>query len=187
MTHTIVVGDGPAGLSAALFLARAEGHSVTVYGKDDTGLHWALLHNYLGLPDVVGEDLRRAARAQASAAGAALVEGGVAGVSRDGEGFRVTLDGGADVHADYLVLAGGKGGVVLARDLGLDPGPGGVTTDRDGRTSADRLYVVGRTARPNRSHAIMSAGAGAAAAVDILSREAGHDLTDWDSPPGPPA
>jgi thioredoxin reductase len=45
------------------------------------------------------------------------------------------------------------------------------------------VYVVGRLARPNRSQAIISAGAGAAAALDILSREAGEDVHDWDSPP----
>ena len=47
----------------------------------------------------------------------------------------------------------------------------------------DRVYVVGRSARPKRSQAIISAGAGAAAALDVLSREAGEDVQDWDSPP----
>jgi thioredoxin reductase (NADPH) len=37
-------------------------------------------------------------------------------------------------------------------------------------------------ARPDRSQAIISAGAGAVAALDILSREAGRDVHDWDSP-----
>jgi hypothetical protein len=47
----------------------------------------------------------------------------------------------------------------------------------------DRVYVVGRSARPERSQAIISAGAGAAAALDILAAEAGKNVTDWDSPP----
>jgi hypothetical protein len=34
-----------------------------------------------------------------------------------------------------------------------------------------------------RSQAIISAGDGARAALDILSREAGKDVRDWDSPP----
>jgi thioredoxin reductase len=46
-TSVIVVGDGPGGLSAALFLAKG-GISVTVYGEDKTAMHWALLKNYLG-------------------------------------------------------------------------------------------------------------------------------------------
>jgi hypothetical protein len=35
----------------------------------------------------------------------------------------------------------------------------------------------------NRSQAIISAGAGAVAAVDILAREEGKDVQDWDTPP----
>jgi thioredoxin reductase (NADPH) len=45
------------------------------------------------------------------------------------------------------------------------------------------VYVVGRLARPGRSQAIISAGDGASAAIDILSKEKGEDVTDWDSPP----
>jgi thioredoxin reductase len=45
----------------------------------------------------------------------------------------------------------------------------------------DRVYAVGRSARPERSQAIISAGAGATAALDILAREAGKNVTDWDS------
>ncbi len=45
------------------------------------------------------------------------------------------------------------------------------------------MYVVGRSARPGRSQAIISAGDGAAAAIDILSREQGKDVLDWDQPP----
>jgi thioredoxin reductase (NADPH) len=183
MVHTIVIGDGPAGLSAALFLARAQGHTVTVYGADGTGLHWALVHNYLGLPDVLGDDLYRTGLDQARQAGADLVEAKVAGVRASAGGFTVTLEDGTTAPADYLVLAGGKGAGGLAADLGLEAGAEGVATDREGRTVVDGLYVVGRTARPNRSHAILSAGAGAAAAVDIICREAGREVTDWDSPP----
>jgi thioredoxin reductase (NADPH) len=37
--------------------------------------------------------------------------------------------------------------------------------------------------RPKRSQAIISAGAGAVAALDILAREEGKDIQDWDTPP----
>ncbi|MDX1450561.1 MAG: thioredoxin reductase, partial [Acidimicrobiia bacterium] len=58
-----------------------------------------------------------------------------------------------------------------------------IVVDRDYRSSLDRVYVVGRSARPERSQAIISAGAGATAAVDILAVEAGKNIQDWDSPP----
>ena len=72
----------------------------------------------------------------------------------------------------------------LAKSLGLDSGDdGGVVVDRHGRSSLDGVYVVGRSVRPTRSQAIISAGDGAAAALDILAREAGTDVQDWDTPP----
>ena len=55
--------------------------------------------------------------------------------------------------------------------------------DQNNQASVDRVYVVGRAVRPTRSQAIISAGAGAAAALDILAREEGKDVQDWDSPP----
>ncbi len=59
----------------------------------------------------------------------------------------------------------------------------GSALTRDGATEIDRLYVVGRTARPTRSQAIISAGDGAAAALDILADIKGSDVQDWDTPP----
>jgi thioredoxin reductase len=58
-----------------------------------------------------------------------------------------------------------------------------VVVNTEYATDVDRLYAVGRVARPERSQAIISAGAGATAALDILAREAGRDITDWDTPP----
>ncbi|MBT8241986.1 MAG: FAD-dependent oxidoreductase, partial [Acidimicrobiia bacterium] len=71
MTHTIVVGDGPGGLSAALFLAK-NGSEVTVYGKDETAMHFAYLHNYLGIDEISGSDFQERAREQATSVGAEL-------------------------------------------------------------------------------------------------------------------
>ena len=55
-----IVGDGPGGLSAALFLAKA-GHDVTVYGRDATAMNYAYLYNYLGFPEISGTEFQRAA------------------------------------------------------------------------------------------------------------------------------
>ncbi len=87
------------------------------------------------------------------------------------------------LDADYLILTEGKN-PELGRSLGLETGEdGAIAVDRDNRASVDRVYAVGRSVRPNRSQAIISAGAGAVAALDILAREAGKDVQDWDSPP----
>lgn len=180
MSRIVIVGDGPAGLSAALFLAK-NGHDAVVVGQDDTPMHYALLHNYLGLEEEPGPEFQSRARAQVRAVGATLTDAEVTAVTSDDDGLRVTLADGADEPADYVVLAAGKRGLGLARGLGTEIVDGAVAVDADQRTDVDRVYAVGRLVRPRRSQAIISAGAGAIAALDILAREAGDDVTDWDS------
>ena len=181
MSRTIVIGDGPGGLSAALFLAK-NGANVVVYGKDETAMHYAYLHNYLGIEEISGSEFQANARTQASAVGAVLEDVLVTAVNADRDGVTATLETGETVEADYLILSEGKN-PELGRSLGLDEDEGAILTNNDGRSSEPRVYVIGRSARPSRSQAIISAGDGAKAALDILSREAGKDVQDWDSPP----
>lgn len=181
MAKAIVVGDGPAGLSAVLFLAK-NGIETVVYAQDETAMHYAQLSNYLGIPEIGGSDFQRFAREQVAAQGATLREEEVTAVAAEGDGFAVTTSAGQDT-GDYLVLAAGKAGQRFADQLGAERDEGGVVVDGEGRTSVDRLYAAGRLTRPHRSQAIISAGAGARAALDILAREAGKDVTDWDTPP----
>ena len=175
-----IIGDGPGGLSAALFLAK-NGHQATVYGQDKTAMHFAHLHNYLGIPEITGTEFQKVAREQVLSFGAVIVDEEVTAVST-GDAFTVSTASG-EATFDYLILTEGKKPVV-ARSLDLEVDEGGaIEVDRDSRSSMDRVYVVGRSARPARSQAIISAGAGAAAALDILGAEAGKNVTDWDSPP----
>ena len=180
MPDVIIVGDGPGGLSAALLLAK-NGLSVTVFGEDKTAMHFAYLKNYLGLPEVSGSEFQRVARAQVSDKGAVLQASQVDSVSAGGDGFQVR-SAGKQSSARYLILSEGKN-PILAKTLGLATGErGDIAVDLNGRSSMDRVYVLGRSARPGRSQAIISAGDGAAAALDILSREKGQDFSDWDTP-----
>lgn len=181
MASVVVVGDGPAGLSAALFLAR-NGQDVTVYGRDETAMHHALLRNYLGIDEVTGSDFQEVARDQVTRHGATLRDDEVTEVAATDTGLRVTTGSGEAVDADYLVLATAKKGTGLARQLGLEVDRDGLEVDTEYRTAVDRVYAVGRLARPARSQAVISAGAGAVAALDVLAREAGEDVTDWDTP-----
>lgn len=182
MARIIVVGDGPAGLSAALFLSK-NGHEVVVYAQDDTAMHYAYLHNYLGIPEIDGTEFQHIARGQVSSYGAELREGEVTEVRVTGDAFTIRAAGGREEAATYLVLAGGKKAQDLAQQAGAEASDGEVVVDKEYRTNVDRFYAVGRVARPRRSQAIISAGAGAVAALDILAREAGRDVTDWDTPP----
>lgn len=180
MVRVNIVGDGPGGLSAALFLAK-NGHEAKVFGQDKTAMNFAYLHNYLGIPEIDGTEFQGIARQQIQRQGATLVDEEVTSVS-GGESFTVTAESG-DHESDYLILTEGKS-PSLARSIGVDEDESGaIVVDSDYQSSINRVYVVGRSVRPSRSQAIISAGAGAVAAVDILAREAGEDIQDWDTPP----
>lgn len=180
MARVIVVGDGPGGLSAALFLAK-NGHDVTVFGQDKTAMNYAYLYNYLGIPEIDGTEFQGIARSQVERYGAELRDEEVMSIVVSSS-FEVMTDS-SSYQSDYLVLTEGKD-PELARSLGVDEDDSGViVVDRDMRSSVNNVYVVGRSVRPTRSQAIISAGAGAVAAVDILAREAGEDIQDWDTPP----
>jgi thioredoxin reductase len=175
-----IIGDGPGGLSAALFLAK-NGHEATVYGTDKTAMHYAYLHNYLGIPEIAGTAFQRVARRQVEGFGGVIRDEEVNNV-KTGDRFEVS-SGSGTTFFDYLILTEGKN-PELARSLGVaEDETGAIVVDRDYRSSTDRVYVVGRSARPERSQAIISAGAGATAALDILATEAGKNVQDWDSPP----
>jgi thioredoxin reductase (NADPH) len=182
MPDVIVIGDGPGGLSAALFLAKNR-LDVVVFGQDTTAMNYALVKNYLGIPEILGSEFQRVAREQVTAFGAKLrgdrVETIAAAAGSKG-GWTVTLEGGEQLTASHVVLSEGKG-PRLARQLGLSFDEAtGIATDRNARASLDGVYIVGRSARPGRSQAIISAGDGAAAAIDILSRVKGECFVEWE-------
>jgi thioredoxin reductase (NADPH) len=177
-----IVGDGPGGLSAALFLAKA-GIQVVVFGQDKTAMHFALLKNYLGIPELHGSEFQRIARDQVRSFGARIEDVRVESVTRSAEAFDLELGNGTRFHAAFLILSEGKS-PRLASSLGLEfDEKEGVPTDVNSRTRIPRLYAVGRLHRPGRSQAIISAGDGAAAAIDIITILRGEPYADWDSPP----
>ena len=181
MANVLIVGDGPAGLSAALFLAK-KGMEVTVFGVDKSDMHRAMLYNYLGIPEIKGGEFQKIARTQVQKFGAGIQDQKVTAIEKTAEGFRITTENGGQHQAKYLILAEGKK-LELAKSLDLPRTPEGVETDRVGRTSVEGLYVIGRAAGIPRSQAIISAGQGATAALDILSTEAGKHVNDYDEVP----
>src|SRR5438046_231601 len=108
MPEVIVIGDGPGGLCAALFLAKNK-LDVVVFGQDKTAVNHALLRNYLGIPEILGADFQKLARKQVADMGAQLRSERVEAVAAAGDaGWSVTLEGGERLSARYLVLSEGK-------------------------------------------------------------------------------
>ena len=178
MADVLIIGDGPAGLSAALFLAK-NGQRVTVFGQDNTPMHKAMLYNYLGIPEMTGSEFQRVSRAQVQQQGGQIEDVEVTHAEKTNTGFAVTTANGDRVAGKYLVLSTGTN-TKLAEGLNLKKKNKGIVADEDGRTSVEGLFAVGWNTRLIRTQAIISAGQGAATALEILSLEAGEDVHDFD-------
>ncbi|MFC6973934.1 NAD(P)/FAD-dependent oxidoreductase [Halomicroarcula sp. GCM10025709] len=179
MTDVLVVGGGPAGLSAALFTAK-NGLDTVVYDTDETWMHKAHLFNYLGIESKDGSAFQEDARTQVSDFGADLRGGEVESVERTDDGFAATVDG-ERVEATYLVLATGADRS-LAESLGCAFDGDLVDVNVSMATSVEDAYATGAMVRDQEWQAIISAGDGGAAALDILSKEEGEHFHDFDVP-----
>lgn len=107
MPSILIVGGGPAGLSAAIYAARANVQTTVLY-KDGGALEKTdKIENYFGFTDVIsGPDLLARGRAQAKRLGAQLVQTEVTGIEYAEKGFSVKTTAGA-YAADAIILATG--------------------------------------------------------------------------------
>ena len=181
MPDVLVIGGGPAGLSAALFTAK-NGLETVVYDADATWMHKAHLFNYLGIRSIDGGEFLTIARGQTADRGATIqTDTTVTGVDQHNDGFVVeTRD--ETVEAPYLVLATGANRD-LAESLGCEfTEEGVVSVDVSMETSIPDCYATGAMVRVEEWQAIISAGDGAAAALNILSKEKCEHFHDFDTP-----
>ena len=181
-TDTIVsiVGGGPAGLSAALF-AQKNGLQSRVFDTDGTWMHKAHLFNYLGVGSQDGSAFIETARRQVDSFGVERHQGEeVTDVTATDDGF--SLETGDDSYeADYVVLATGANRD-LAESLGCAFDGDVVDVGVDMETSVNDAYATGAMVRAEEWQAVISAGDGAAAALNILSKEKGEHFHDFDVP-----
>ena len=180
MIHdAIVVRGGPAGLSAALFLARAGLKVLVIDGEQSALREVPQVPNYPGLPEAPsGEALLERLRAHARSQGAEVAAGRVEAVRDEGGVFALTLHDGTVHKAEALLLATHDDPTV-ANLLGLQRNGLHVHTDFGGRTSYPRVYACGAVRGLVPDHAITSAGDGAWVAVNLVSDLRGEPYRDY--------
>ena len=107
MYDVIVVGGGPAGLAAGLWLARYR-RKVRVFDAEDprNAETWAV-HGYLGIQDPPPAELRKVARLQAIDAGAEYEPVVVTEITGEQDDFTVTVEDGRTFGARRILIATG--------------------------------------------------------------------------------
>lgn len=114
----VIMGSGPAGLTAALYTARANLEPVVFEGLEAGGQLTLTtdVENYPGFPDgVMGPDLMNAMRSQAERFGAKSVMAEITEVDFSTRPFKITA-GDTVLEADTFIISSGAS----ARMLGLE-------------------------------------------------------------------
>ncbi|MFV0318048.1 MAG: FAD-dependent oxidoreductase [Microthrixaceae bacterium] len=181
----VVIGGGPAGASAAVFLARA-GLRTVVIDADKGITRRAMLNNHLGFPDgITGPELVERGRAQAERSGAVWVESSAGSIEASEGGLTVGTADGQSFEAANVVLATGMS-VAAAEAAGATTTAGTeprvahvVEVDPEGRTSVPGLWAAG-TAGGVSVHTIVTAGDGARVAINLISEVRGERHVDHD-------
>jgi thioredoxin reductase (NADPH) len=113
--QVIILGSGPAGLTAALYAARAHLRPLVVDGHETGGqlTLTTMVENYPGFPDgLMGPDLIAAMRKQAERFGASFRGGSATAADLSRRPFRITLDGQVE-ECQTLIIATGASAKLL--------------------------------------------------------------------------
>lgn len=109
-TRLLILGSGPAGLTAAIYGARAGLAPIVVHGIQPGGQMTTTsdVENYPGFSDVIqGPWLMEQMQAQAAHVGVRMMTDHIVGLDLSKRPFRLTGDDGTNYQADALVIATG--------------------------------------------------------------------------------
>ena len=108
MPKCVIVGAGPAGMNAALYLKRA-GIDVSIIEKNIPGgemLKTNKIENYLGFSEIDGGDLALKMSAQVKKIGVPIIKDEVLNITKKKKFEIVTKKG--TIQADYVIVATGR-------------------------------------------------------------------------------
>jgi len=114
----VILGTGPAGLTAAIYTARANLQPLVIEGNEPGGQLTTTteVENFPGFPEgIMGPELMDNMRRQAERFGAEFRRGFVTGVDLSRRPFRITVDETDVIEAEALIIATGAS----ARHLGI--------------------------------------------------------------------
>lgn len=118
--NVVVVGSGPAGYTAAIYLARAGLNPIVLTSSVEAGgalVNTTEVENFPGFPDgIMGPDLMDNMRQQAERFGARLVYDDATALDLTGDIKTITTGSGVEYRAHAIVLAMGS----AYRRLGVD-------------------------------------------------------------------
>jgi thioredoxin reductase (NADPH) len=106
----IIIGSGPAGLTAGLYAARANLNPLLIEGLEAGGqlMLTTMVENWPGFRDgIMGPDLMAEMRLQAERFGTAIVQGNVTKVDLKKRPFIVSMGDGTSYSAEALIIATG--------------------------------------------------------------------------------
>ncbi|WP_250309727.1 thioredoxin-disulfide reductase [Gardnerella sp. Marseille-Q2328] len=108
----IIIGSGPAGYTAAIYLGRAGYRPLVIAGALTPGgqlMNTTEVENYPGFPDgILGPDLMEGMQRQAEKFGAEILLDDVTSVDFNGPVKRVTVDEGVTYEAEAVIISTGS-------------------------------------------------------------------------------
>ncbi len=187
--EVLIVGGGVAGLTAAIYTARAGLDTLVYDGGESILRRNAHLENFPGFPAGVNPRLfADMLHAQATRNAVDVVEGRIEELRHadDDERFLATAEDGDEVRAERVVAASWSNTDYLDPvnpEIRSAGSKAFLEDDEDGRTSVDGLYAAGRLAERNHQ-AVVAAGDGARTALTLIHDSDTPFYHDWVTPEG---
>jgi thioredoxin reductase (NADPH) len=116
MYKTIIIGTGPAGLTAAIYLARANLNPLVIEGNQPGGQLTTTteVENFPGFIDgITGPELMYNMRMQAQRFGAQFMSGWVNNVDFSQRPFKLTVEGMGELQAESIIISTGASAKLL--------------------------------------------------------------------------